>query len=116
MESKLPKDWKERRGFVGRLSRRGRFYVERDGDHDPYNGRRTWQIVDFAYATTLGGFRTKADATEAKHAAERYVDRHGDIDLGSFPLTLADPLNYDDPDSIDRYWAEEYPAIQRTAR
>lgn len=94
--SKLPANWRSRRGLE---PRQGRFFVERIGDD--------WQVVDWAYAATLGA-DIKAQATEIARMARAYVKKHGDIDFGSFPYTLDQPLEYCDPDEIDDWWAE-YP-------
>lgn len=95
----IPDDWRKRRTLAPRSAR---FEVEGE--------RGDWQVIDWAYATTIGGFETKADAIEAKRFASEYVKKHGDIDFNSFPYSLDEPLLYDRPRSIERFWSEEYPS------
>ena len=89
----LPHDWRRRLGLAPRCAR---FYVERMDD--------AWQLVDAAYGVTLGT-PTKRAATDAARFARHYIARHGDIDLGSFPCSVDDPLTYDDRELAALTWA-----------
>lgn len=94
MKSKLPTDWRKRRGLPPRSAR---FTIERSEDG--------YQLVDWAYATTLGS-TYRYLAVEDKYTARAYVKRWGDIDLGSFPYDLGDELHYDDPADIEQWWVD----------
>lgn len=63
----------------------GRFYVERLDEG--------WNVVDDldAYCVNTA---TKREAENLAAFARQYVRRHGDIDFGSFPHSLDQPLSY----------------------
>jgi len=63
---------------------RGRFYVEQTLDG--------WQIVDSAYALTLG-CANKTAAMESARFARAYCAAQGDINFDSFPYSLDDPFD-----------------------
>lgn len=93
---------------------RGRFIVEPGGRDDE---RRLWDLIDNldGYCVT---FFTRKDANDAKKLARSYVEKWGDIDLGSFPYDLNTPLSYCDDryppedDSGDAYCPRPWP-VQR---
>lgn len=97
-EPLIPDDWRQRRMMPPRSAR---FTVEGE--------RGDWQVIDWAYATTIGGFERKEDAEDAKRFSKEYVKSHGDIDFTTFPYDLSEPLFYDRPEEIERFWEREYP-------
>lgn len=100
----LPPDWRERRGFS---PREDRFEIEA---YESWDGGTAYQVVDYAYANTIGGF-SRREARDVLRFAEEYVERHGDIDFNSFPYDLDDELVYDDWEFQVQWWDNEYPEI-----
>jgi len=101
----LPPDYRERRGF---RPPDGRFEIE---EIESWDGGRAYQVVDYAYANTIGGFSSR-EAREVLRFAKEYVERHGDIDFNSFPYDLDDELVYDDWEFQVQWWDNEHPEIQ----
>jgi hypothetical protein len=100
--SLLPPNWRVRREIPSEYSdKEARFELE--------HLEEGWQVVDYAYANTLGGFETRREARDVMWFARKYVGEHGDIDLGSFPYSLDQPLNYSDVEQIIQWWTEDYP-------
>ncbi len=96
--SKLPKDWRKRRGLPPRSAR---FTIEPVCAH----GDPGYNLVDWAY-TSLVNHTHRYLAEDDKRLARAYVKRWGDIDLGTFPYDVDDELNYDDPEYIDQWWVD----------
>lgn len=83
---------------------RGRFYLV-----DTRDGGDGWTLADDLDGSCVS-FDTKAAADDAARFARRYVKRHGDIDLQSFPFQMDQPLTYCDDDPFgpareSRTWA-----------
>lgn len=88
----LPPNWRQ----LVDLPRGARFIPERDPEY-------RWGVRDLAYDKVLTGFDLH-QARDVARFAQEYVDRHGDIDLNAFPYEIDQPLRYDLPRNVIRYW------------
>lgn len=62
-----------------------------------------WAVRDLAYESVLTGL-DRYQAQDVARFAQEYADQHGDIDLFAFPDDLDQPLRYDLPRNVIRYW------------